>query len=254
MIKRLVILLALILFTPTVWAGRTFNGTGDLITIPAVGNALDITVGPETISFWVYPTSISGSVEQDMVTVWNGSGEFAMGFGMCNGGSAPGFGTFSFAVGNCAGLNPAQGSCGGAVTANKWYNVILAIDPANKYGSAVGFTVHGGSISCTSGTNGHTRTSSNNLVIGGQHITSNFPGIIAEVAVWNDILSPQERITLNTVCPQNVRPTAIVGYFPLYGISGSIKEPDLSGNLFNGILTGTTPAATHAPCKPLLNF
>ena len=77
--------------------------------------------------------------------------------------------------------------------------------------------------------------------------TAGFEGTIAEVAIWNDILSPEERTALGTACPQSVRRTALAGYFPLWGASGTSIEPDLSGHKDNGTLTGTT-RANHSPC------
>lgn len=254
--RRFAAILALFVALPS-WAGRSFNGTSDLLSANGIGSALDISTGPQTISFWVYPTSVSGSVEQDMVTHFNstaGGGQFVLGFGACTGQGIGAWGKFSFAEGSCSGLNPAQGNCGAVATPNKWYQITLGFDPNLKYSShAVVFSVSGG-LSCNTSTNGHSRTAGgNNLIIGGTSTNTvpaaNFPGIIAEVAVWNDILSPQEMVALQTSCPAKIRRTALVGYFPLWGASGTSIEPDLSGNILNGTLTGTAKA-NHPPCTP----
>lgn len=249
--KKFLLFLALFVSMPC-WAGRSFNGTSDTLLFTSVSTVLDVNSGPETISLWVYPTNF-GSAEQDMISAWNGSGEFVVGFGMC-GGAVSTFTKIGYAIGNCAGLNPAQAQCSSVITANHWYHIVLLIDTANKYyTSNIVMAIVGNGIACTPFTNGHSRAATN-LAIGSSSTGSNkFSGIIAEVAIWNDILSSGESSSLHTLCPLAVRPEAIVGYYPMYGGSGSSIEPDLSGHFINGTLTGTTPTI-HPPCKPLLNF
>jgi hypothetical protein len=87
------------------------------------------------------------------------------------------------------------------------------------------------------------------VIIGSRPPGNTFAGTIAEVAIWNAILSPSERAALANVCPSGIRRASIVGYWPLWGASGTSIEPDLSGNVNNGALTGTS-SANHPPCTP----
>ncbi len=65
-----------------------------------------------------------------------------------------------------------------------------------------------------------------------------FPGSIAEVAVWNTPLSLTEISAFNLgIRAWRIRPKSLIGYWPLDGIES--PEPDLSGNKNNGTLTGT---------------
>ncbi len=66
-------------------------------------------------------------------------------------------------------------------------------------------------------------------------------GRIADVAIWNGILSAAEFAALsNGARPYTIRPSLLVGYWPLDGLQS--PEPDLSGNAFNGTLAGTASA------------
>lgn len=256
--RRLAVILALFLTLPAN-AGRTLNGSTDKITANGISTALDISTGPETVSFWMYPTGTIGSTEHDMVDHWNtaSGGQFTVGLGAY---SQP-LSSVGYAVGCCGVDGPSYSYCG-TITPNKWYQVVVWIDPSGTYfGSpATGLNVSGGTTCAVNAIYSTTRSPGQaNLTIGNQdtvHGGLNLPfaGTIAEVAVWNVILSPGQRTSLAQICP--VGPTAKragfpkpVGYFPLTGGSGSSVEPDLSGNVLNGTLSGTS-AGNHAPCTP----
>lgn len=73
-------------------------------------------------------------------------------------------------------------------------------------------------------------------------------GRIAEVAIWNVALTANEMIALaNGTSPSQVRRSALLGYWPLWGAAS--PEADLSGNRNNGTVTGAV-AADHCPCGP----
>ena len=75
-----------------------------------------------------------------------------------------------------------------------------------------------------------------------------FDGRIAEVAVWNVALTDDEvRSLANRVCPLDLRPTALVGYWPLLGLHS--PEIDFSSGRNAMTVTGAT-AAAHAPVAP----
>jgi hypothetical protein len=69
--------------------------------------------------------------------------------------------------------------------------------------------------------------------------------LIAEAALWNVALTASEITALAAgVRPSRVRPGALKGYWPLFGLGS--YEPDLSGKGNNGTLIGTS-YANHAP-------
>lgn len=75
-------------------------------------------------------------------------------------------------------------------------------------------------------------------------------GAIAEVGIWNRVLTPAEVAALATGVPAPVAaPSGLVGYWPLHGVSTT--EPDLSGQGNNGTVSGTTVAAPP-PVGPLV--
>jgi Concanavalin A-like lectin/glucanases superfamily len=231
--------------------GRAFNGSSQIVA-PAVGNLLDISNNnPMTVSAWFNVTNFS--TEHDIVTKWGASGadaNFILTVGITNWGSATGL---SYCVGAAYNLTGCYGVVPGTLSANTWYNIVLAVDPAGKYagspaiscmvalaGVQIGYQEQGFRENRTAG--------GVNVSIGGQSATGgNFSGMVAEVGIWNDILSPGEIVALQGgIPPVQVRRTKLQGYWPLYGVSGTSIEPDLSGNLYTGTLTGTTPT-NHSP-------
>lgn len=67
---------------------------------------------------------------------------------------------------------------------------------------------------------------------------------VAEVAIWNRVLTSTERGNLNSFSPANVAaPSGLVDYLPLIGDTS--PEPNLAGGTV-GTVTGTTQAA-HPP-------
>lgn len=254
----LLIVLGIIAITLPSWGGRSFNGSSDVITAGGIGTSLDIT-GPETISFWVYPTVVDSNVRAMVAHFANSApsgSQFTIGLGVA---AFSNTNQIAWEFGCCGAFGPSYGTCG-TLAANQWYQIVTWIDPNGKYSgsptSGMNILPLGGSLSlCSVGASGTTRKPGQaNLTIGngGNQSTNSvaaFEGTIAEVAIWNDILSPAERGGLSTKCPISIRRTALAGYFPLWGASGSSTEPDMSGNGNNGVLSGTSPA-NHAPCAP----
>lgn len=230
------------------FAGRNFNGSTDVDTIPASGNPIDISTGPMTISFWMYPTVV-GTTEHEPLAKYNTSSgtlqQYLISIGSTGVG---GTGQIGFIVGSYSALLGVYGACG-TVTPNHWYNVTLAVDTAGVYtGSpAVTLTMSGFSACSVSVAFQERRTAGGpNLTIGGFTGTSNYAGTMCEIGIWNQILSPQELGALRSGVPPN-RVRFPVFYKPYYGVAS--PEPDLSGNRLNGALTGTTPA-NHCPVTP----
>lgn len=246
---RQFLVIAAILLASPLWAGRSFNGSSEYITASGISTPLDISSGNETVSFWWYPTSNSTQCAVCHYVFGSSGGQFAVGiaYGCCTAGQ------LTWAVGCCGSITgTSYGNCPTTLTLNKWYQIILY----SVSGSTTGLIVNGGSF-C----NSSTPWDSANISAGGANFTIGaqsgglYPasGIIAEVAVWPSNLSAGFKQALATICPVggSARRMGLpkpAGYFPLWGASGSSVEPDLSGNLLNGTLTGPPTPANHAPC------
>lgn len=243
------IFLLIFALSTSCFAGRNFNGSSDIDTIPATGNAVDISTGPMTISFWMYPTVVGSSEHEPIAKYDNSSGalqQYVIAIGSLGVGSA---GQIGFVVGSFSALLGVYGACG-SVTPNHWYNVILAVDTAGVYtGSPAATLSMTGFSSCSTTVAFRERRTAGgpSLTIGGlTGFAPNFAGTMCEIAIWNQILSPNERNALRSGVPPN-RVRFPVFYKPYYGVAS--PEPDLSGNRLNGALTGTTPS-NHCPVTP----
>jgi len=254
--RRFLLLLVLqMVLLPPAYAGRSFNGSSDVITVPSTGNALDISSGPETISFWFYPTVIPVSGSHYPLSNYGTNGQFAIGFGACAL-SCSAAGVLGFVEGTFATLTGVFGGCG-TYTANQWYQVIYYVDTAGTLqGSPTAGIIVSGGTSCNSiqGFREKRVSGIGQFTIGGITGSADFQGTVAEVTVWNTLLSASQFTALQTVCPNGgaARRFAFpkpVYSAPLWGSSGTASEADLSGNKFNGTRTGTAQA-NHAPCTP----
>lgn len=200
---------------------RSFNGSGDQINL---GNSstLDPTV-PVSISVWFMLTSTPGGAYACLCDRING-GTHYMAL-LYNSGHM----TYYFGSGN--NIDPGTAS----ITQNVWYHVGAAIDGSNNAttfmngvsdGTVAGATVTPAAVNSTLGRNG---------------LNTDFPGILADYAIWNTNLTAAEFLALSRGArPVNVRSANLKAWLPLTGLQS--PEPDLSGNANNGTLTGTTPA------------
>jgi hypothetical protein len=230
--------------------GRNFN-SGDVITINGISTAVDISTGPMTISLWMKPSAI-GASEHDLLSKWSGgatSQQYLVTIGSTGIGSA---GQAGYVIGSYSAINGVYSVAPPTLTANALYQLIVWVDPAGKFsaGPSAGVKLSGALTGASFVAFRERRTAGGvNLLIGGQvGIAASYAGMIAEVAIWNDILSPGEQLSLQVgVNPNRVRRTALAGYWPLWG--NHSPEPDISGNVLNGILSGTS-GANHAPVTP----
>lgn len=247
--KRLALTLAFLLSLSLCWAGRSFNGSA-LISVPAIGNGLDISSGNFTVSAWFNATSVPTS-EQDIVSHF--PGQWIICLTLC-GPNAQSNGQIQWQIGTGGPVSGVYGVCG-TISANQWYAVVMTVNTGASTTTFYGAPV-GGSLLC-SAANAYReqRTAGgNNLNMGGHGGTANFNGIIGEVNFWNTTLSNSQALALLSVCASGASARKFnipqpIGTWPLYGASGASIEPDLSGNLHNGTLTGTAQA-NHPPCTP----
>jgi hypothetical protein len=256
--KRKIFALILLCTLPS-WAGRKFNGTSDQVSAPGTGTPDDITIGQMSFSCWFMLTS-SPANEVDPCSKWaaGGGGGYNFSFNQ----------TFSGSFANqLAGniyisisLNHLhQIGCSATINLNQWYVATLVYLNNSSPGMKVWLGTNGVSTLCGSdnsvGSVGVMLSSGNNLLFAAPRILAGYgaihmTGLVAETAVWNVRLSDQEAQALATVCPNSIRRTALVGYWPMSGASGTNPEPDLSGNGQNAVLTGTT-VTNHPPCRQL---
>ena len=103
-------------------------------------------------------------------------------------------------------------------------------------GSQVGAAITDGGHNLSIGQQGDGTTQCNEFV-----------GRLAEVAIWKGATLSAAEITAlaSGTSPSAVRSGSLTGYWPLYGVAS--PEPDYSGNVGNGTVTGSS-AANHCPC------
>jgi hypothetical protein len=208
---------------------RSFNGSNQYAEATNVGLSSTNTA---TFACWFYPIQDNGITGIFISRTGGFSGllfNSAAGNPFSASWNTNGYGT-------ATGLNP---------TLNQWNFGAGVVTPANinaylgtaggTLNSAQTYTGNPGAISPT--TWDLARDPGGNLLL---------DGFIAEAAIWNaSLILPELDALLAGVPPHCVRPQALVGYWPLWGLQS--PEPDLSGNANNMTLTGSPPQANHAP-------
>jgi hypothetical protein len=95
----------------------------------------------------------------------------------------------------------------------------------------------------------------NNLYLGGRTFAGSFyfVGRIAEAAAWAAALTENEQRALSRgISPRVVRPTALRGYWPLWGASSTEGDIDCSGRHKEmTTLGGAIPVAQHMLGSPM---
>jgi hypothetical protein len=238
--KLLVLLLCL---CPWSFAGRTYNGTTDTISVPGIGTVIDLTT-EVTLMAWIKTGSIS-STEQDIVSKWGptvgNQYELLINF--------PSSGNVSAGWHEAAVPGTIVNTCTTNIsTPNVWHHI------AAVWSVSQGFTsifLDGGSCG-TVATHGPLISNGANLILGAGDTGTRLPfvGTMAEVCIYNVILSTPEIGTAahGTPCSK-LHTTALAGYWQMTGAK-LIAEPDASGHLNGGTVTGTT-LGSHCPCiKP----
>ena len=146
-------------------------------------------------------------------------------------------------------------ACTPGVLLNTWHNVVFT------YENNLNMELFLDGVKCATdtgvGSTGSLVSGGVNMSFGGQRNGVSccyLTGSLAENAIWNVRLTDAQAISLYTVCPVGyaARRAGLpppVGYWPLWGASGSSIEPDLSGNKLSGTLTATSQA-NHPPCTP----
>jgi hypothetical protein len=244
-------------------AGRTFNGSTDVVAINGNATALDLSGQAATISFWI-KMSVLPIAEQIPVSKGyggNNTEQYYVSIGI--GGNVT-----SFFYQNVPLNHFINTACSTNLTTNTWYHIAASYSASTvSVPQLTGFSyVYLNGVKC-----GQTGTGANGFLsrqggssnipsvcfggyattgVGGACSTLNFAGTLAEVAIWSDELTPNQIQSLASGVPPwliqdgPAHIGGLVGYWPLYGASS--PEPDLSGNALNGVLTGTS-GTNHPP-------
>jgi hypothetical protein len=217
-------------FPPEIaWGSRSFNGSSDLITTSGTG----VTNCPLTMCCWVQINTTTLTVNvlpfgiQDSSSLNN---YFFLNYdhiGQRFGGTCRGLALFSTTL---------------APSANTWYHLLLTVSGSQPTGIGTAYINGGNSSGPTSANLGSATpcavATMGNVVATG---TSGFPGLIADCAMWNVVLTQSEITALaNGARPINIRSASLKGWWPLDGLQS--PEPDISSFKNDGTLTGTNPA------------
>lgn len=222
------------------YAARNFNGTTDKVSMPGNGNAIDITTGSMSISFWFNVANSSGEYRPvNKSDATDEQWEFIYNFAS----------NTKMAVNTHQAGVPAHPSsiCGITVSPGSWHQVGMTWDPT----PSDNFAVYLDGVGCTAlAISGNLISTGANMYLGTYNngASNSYPGKIAELGIWNVTLTFNEMLALgHNVSPTWVRKTALVGYWPETGAGGASVDPDFSGNKINGTITGTT-AGFPCPC------
>jgi Concanavalin A-like lectin/glucanases superfamily len=253
--KRIALIIALLLTLPA-HAGRSLNGTTDTISVPGVGNAIDITGQQLSFSCWFMLTA-APAAETLPCAKWasTNAGGFMFNYNQSG---------FANQVGGHIYISISENHfqdlfCSNTINLNQWYSMVLTyqnnVNMKLWLGTGGVVTLCGtdssvGTVGTVVSSGGPLTFGSSNAGRAGSVFTQ---GKVGEAAVWGVRISDNVAAAIaGGVCVKgasarrmSVPPPA--GYWPLWGASGSSIEPDLSGNAINGTLTGTTQGA-HPPC------
>jgi hypothetical protein len=205
---------------------RSFNGSSDQITLPT-----DIAFGSTGFSFatWfflsVLPPTYTGIMIANNVAVTVGNRLYVKSDGTLA----------VFSSNSPCGWPTSDPVAGNVLSTNTWYHIAVTTSGSGTFI----FYLNGAVLLSTPA--GVTASSvALGPVLGNDPPNAGrfFPGRLADAAFWNAVLSAIEIAGLvRGIRPAVVRPQSLVAYLPLDGLAS--PEPDLSGNRFNGTLTGT---------------
>ena len=266
--KRCILILLFVAFSSLCWGGRSFNGSSDKITV-YIGTGAAYVVGSNTVTvecdFMV--TSVPGA-EADICA--NGGQ-----FGSNSGPWIISIGSTYYAETGQIQANFYQNQpldhgiqlkCSSTVTTNVIHHVFIVFVGDGNPGA---WLYDNGTLCADTSTANTLGVSANGSYIciggywnGSTGCTANFAGTVYGLTVWTQGLgvSGSSPYSFNATYASQLNTTCVnvgamrhapfpkpVFQMPLAGAAS--PEPDLSGNVQNGTLTGTT-AANGPPCTP----
>jgi hypothetical protein len=201
---------------------RTFNGTSDLI---ALGSPAKLNAATTVFSFsgWFMFTSNLTAARYQTIIVKNGSpGPVFLG----GGANTNTLSLYFRGAGGQVQIDPTA-----TFPINTW------MQGGFTYNSATTSVLYiNGAVLSSLGVVGAINAGAGTWQIN----AGSFPGIFADFAFWNAELSAAEMraIGVGYARPGRIRPLSLIGWWNMDGLQS--PEPDLSGNQYNGTLTGTT--------------
>lgn len=234
--RRIVgLLLVLLIYpSPPAWAGRDFDGTDDFVSV-SMSNALEPSVF--TVCVWA---DIDAN---NAIVIAQGQS-----------GTKVGWNIYINPTGNVArievdsvGDGPTNASGSTDIVASGYHHICITYD--KNIATATGKLFVDGTQEASidkPAANKNVDYGASNFRVG-TSVTGDFDfnGRAGEATYW-DIILPDTTIAAlsNRIAPGRVRKDNIIHNWPLYGANS--PEPDYSGNVSNGTVTGTT-AGPHPP-------
>jgi Concanavalin A-like lectin/glucanases superfamily len=212
---------------------RSFNGSSDFISL---GTTSSISAASMSISTWIYLNAYPSVGQQAAGIITNTNVNFQS---FINSSGMVAFGGQGFVLTGNTVLNTGQ-----------WYQVVMLISAANTADYINGVFDKSSSGGLAGGTNSQPCDIGQDPQTAGRFLN----GYLADVAVWHSLLGTGQITALSQGFRPNTIGSAPIAWWPLDGLQS--PEPDLSGNAFNGTLTGTAkvfgpPLAPFTPRWPL---
>ncbi len=220
------------------WGARSSSSTSDYVK-NTTSPVLTTGVGhPFTFSGWFNASALSSSYGA-ILTV----GQVSANLGIW----AKSSGKMAYYIGTLTNQFLDPGSI--SVSTNTWYHVALSQTTSPSATAYVNGAVDG-TISSPAAMNSTGWWTLNDVG------NENLVGATADIAIWNvDLTALEIKALAAGERPARIRPVNLLVWCPNSGLVS--PEPDLSGNLANGALTGSPAAAFGPPLSPiktLVNF
>jgi len=199
---------------------RTFVAASSQVL---TGSLAPVVAVPLTIAGWYKPTNISSGANQGILTIDDNTTTNFFGLRMNNGGSV------------CATCSPSGSATAGTMVNGTWGHM------AAVFASTTSRTAYFNGVAGTADTSSQATSSALTKTHIGAVVNVQFAGgDIAEVAVWNVALDAFEIAALaKGVSPLMIRPSALVGYWPIIGNFSPEIDPKGRNEL---TVTGATVA------------
>jgi hypothetical protein len=221
---------------PKEWEGLVFSSDTDDANTVTVPNSPSLqVVGDQTIGFWIYLPEVpigSGNGQKTSILSKYYNGEFDI--EMYNDGTIDGSGiVMAYRCGNAGGTNYINIIEG--MTLNMWYHVVVMRNMQGTPSFSLYSKDAGGNVVQSDGVHNFSYypidVSSSNVTIGSE----NFNGILAEVRIWNRVLSDAE-LDNNMWRSLTGKEQGLMAYWPLNDGRGTIAS-DHSQFANNGTLS-----------------
>lgn len=217
---------------------RIFSGTSYIHT-PA--NAVYNNLQTLTLAAWIFPTN--GSINPGVIIVKDPATSYAAVLQVQNTG-----GTFRLAgqVNGATGNSLATSTA--AIPINTWTHVLMTFSWSGD--KKVHLYINGVEVTYatqTTATGVSANDSGSGWFIGDDALGEGIVGDVAEVAVWNEVLSGANitAIAASTVGASSIDSAHLVGYWHLCGITS--PEPDATANGDSGTLVGGPTGGPDSP-------